>query len=358
MTDVLIIGGGIAGISLAARLSKFLKVVVLEKENDCGYHASGRSASVFIKNYGNEVIRELNYASHNYLENVNGGVLSPRGMMMLGLKNDKEDFLEDSKNLGLSMISMDEAISKVPILKRDSCDFVAFNEDVYDLDANLLLQNFIQEARHNGAKIEIGSQVTKIDYVKDSWKVFTEKGNYSAKILVNAAGAWVDEIANLAGIPSLGFTACRRSMARVPTPGENDPSYWPILLGVKEDWYAKPDAGQLIISPAEEEVVEPHDAWAEDLTLAEGIDRFQKFINHEIIRVTSNWAGLRTFSPDRSLVVGRAARNPNFFWLAGQGGYGFQTAAAVSELATELILEKIPTLPTKIHSALSPQRFN
>ena len=195
------------------------------------------------------------------------------------------------------------------------------------------------------------------NYNKKNWTVVTSHEEFSSKILINAAGAWVDRIALLAGISPLKFSPCRRSMARVPVPGDYNPKYWPHTLGINDKFYFKPDAGELLISPAEEELVEPHDVWANDLIIAEGISRFERFTTKKVTRVSANWAGIRTFSPDRSLVIGFAPENPNFFWLGGQGGYGFQTAPAASKLAKQLLLRGKSTFDKAIIESVSPYRF-
>ena len=180
---------------------------------------------------------------------------------------------------------------------------------------------------------------------------------FTARQIVNAAGPWVDQVAAMAGIRPLGFTPFRRSMARIPAPGGHDVSRWPMMFGPGEDWYAKPDAGALIVSPAEEDLMEPHDAWADDMVLAEGLARYEEMVTEPVTRLISSWAGLRTFSPDRVLVIGRDPREPSFFWLAGQGGYGFQTCPAASRLAADLIGGRTPELDADLVAALSPARF-
>jgi glycine/D-amino acid oxidase-like deaminating enzyme len=181
---------------------------------------------------------------------------------------------------------------------------------------------------------------------------------HTARQLVNAAGAWADPIAEMAGIAPIGIRPLRRSVARIPAPGGQDVSGWPMLLGAGETWYAKPDAGQLIVSPAEEDpVTEPHDAWPEDLTLAEGIARYQAFVTEDVTRLTASWAGLRSFAPDRALVLGPDPTDPSFVWVAGQGGYGFQTAPAASRLVADLVAGRPPELEPAVVAALSPARF-
>jgi glycine/D-amino acid oxidase-like deaminating enzyme len=182
--------------------------------------------------------------------------------------------------------------------------------------------------------------------------------NHTARVLVNAAGAWADGVAAMAGIAPLGITPYRRSVARIPAPGGHDVTGWPLLLGAGESWYAKPDAGQLIVSPAEEDPVGgPHDAWPEDIVLAGGIARYQAFVTPEVTRLTASWAGLRSFAPDRALVLGPDPLDTAFVWVAGQGGYGFQTAPAAARLVADLVAGCAPALDPATVRALGPARF-
>ena len=358
MFDIIIIGGGIGGISAAARLSQNCSVLLLEREGALAYHASGRSAASCIKDYGNAVTRDLNEQSFEYLQTENHGVLSDRGLMILAKKTQRNEFESSSESLGLTEISLSEAKIQVPIINSKVVAYASYREDVYDLDTNLLITNFEKEAKRNNAQIKNNATVVKIEYVSSLWRILTDDGEYCSRILVNAAGAWVDHISDLAGIDKIGFLPLRRSMARIPLPSGFDVGNWAFFSGPEEDWYAKPDAGQLIVSPAEEDLVEPHDAWAEDLVLAEGISRYEEFVTTPVTRISSNWAGLRTFAPDRSLVVGSAKKNSTFFFLAGQGGYGFQTAPAASNLLKDLIMGLPNDLEKNTREKLDPKRFN
>lgn len=358
MTDIAIIGGGIAGISAAARLSHHASVTLLEGEDRLGYHASGRSAAAFVEDYGNPVVRSLNSASAAYLRNENGGVLSARGMLLVAKAGDKDLFEREHREFGLSAISVNEARHKIPILDPETVQYAGFREDIYDIDTDLLLQNFRREALKNGAEINIKSQVTALSYGNKRWTITTSIGVFSASILVNAAGAWADPLAQMAGLDPLGITPYRRSMARIPAPAGHDVSRWPFMDEVGEAWYAKPDAGQLIVSPCEEHATHPHDAWADDMILAEGLARYEQMVTAPVARITANWAGLRSFAPDRALVIGRAPQQPAFFWLVGQGGYGFQTCVAASQLTTDLIAGRPSELTTQTRDALSPDRLS
>lgn len=356
--DFIIIGGGIAGTSAAARLSHLGKVLLLEAEPALAYHASGRSAALFEANYGHPVTVELNKASKDYHMSANGGVLSPRGLMFLGGAEDSAQFARDVKTMHLNEITVDEAIAMVPILNPDHVTHAAHHHACWDIDTDLLIQNFIKEARGNGAEILNSAEVRAISKDGALWQVTAKTGQYAARMLVNAGGAWVNEIAQMAGVASPGFSPLRRSMARMPAPGGHDVSGWPMLIGAGEAWYAKPDAGAWIVSPAEEDPVEaPHDAWADDMVLAEGIARYQDCVTEEVTRITSTWAGLRTFAPDRALVIGRANDDPSFLWFAGQGGYGFQTAPAGSQLLADIVAGRTSELAPEVVAGLSPARF-
>jgi D-arginine dehydrogenase len=354
--DFLIIGGGIAGISAAARLAPHGAVTVLEGEAALAHHASGRSAALYEPRYGLPPVVELSLASEAYFKAAEN-VLSPRGIMVLATAGNRAAFDHDADGMDLTRITPDHAKSIVPIINTDVVAHAAHASHAWDIDTDLLLQGFARDARSHGAQIITDASVTAIAKTPSGWHVSSAKGDYTAKILINAAGAWVDSIAKLAGIAPLGFTALRRSMARLPAPGGHDVSKWPMIFGAGETWYAKPDAGALIVSPAEEHLMEPHDAWADDMVLAEGLARYEEMVTEPVTRMLTNWAGLRTFSPDRVLVIGADPIDPTFFWLAGQGGYGFQSSPAASQLAADLIIGAKPDASKTLIAALSPGRF-
>jgi D-arginine dehydrogenase len=354
--DILIIGGGIAGISAAARMSHLGSVVVLEAEAALAHHASGRSAALYEPQYGLAPVVELSLASGDYFRSL-PHVLSPRGLMILAKAGEDDHFTHDIKVMDLPEISVEAARAMVPILNPEVVKRAAYASHAWDIDTDLLLQGFAREARTNGAQIVTGARVSAIAKGAEGWLVQSAAGEFRAKTLVNAAGAWADEIATMAGVRPLGIQPNRRSMARIPAPGGHDVSGWPMMFGCGETWYAKPDAGALIVSPAEEDPMEPHDAWADDMVLAEGLARYEEMVTEPVTRLLSNWAGLRSFAPDRVLVIGRDVRQPDFFWLAGQGGYGFQSAPAASQLAADLIGGRVPEASADLIAALSPARF-
>jgi glycine/D-amino acid oxidase-like deaminating enzyme len=356
MDDFLIIGGGIAGTSAAARLAAHGRVTLLEAEPALGYHASGRSAALFEATYGKPATVALNRASYAYHATADGGFLTPRGLMMVGGPEEEEAFLHDLAVMEMERVTVAEAGKIFPILNPNTVAFAATHAEAWDIDTDRLIQHFAKAARANG-QVLTSAPVTSIRRTATGWAVTAADTTYEARILVNAAGAWADRIATLAGIAPLGLTPLRRSMARIPAPGGRDVSTWPMIFGAGETWYAKPDAGKLIVSPAEEDPQEPHDAWADDMVLAEGLARYEARVTEPVTRVETSWAGLRTFSPDRCLVLGPDPLDPAFVWCAGQGGYGFQTSPAASALLAARVAGTAPDLPPEIVAALAPDRF-
>ena len=357
MSDFLIIGGGIAGLSAGARLSTLGKVTLLERERALGTHASGRSAAMFEESYGLPSTVALNRASYDHHANDQRGVLSPRGMLMVAGPDDAR-FDGDAQAMKLDPISAAEACAMVPVLNHDTVTRAAYHADAWDIDTNQLMQNFLNVINRNGGKVLTQAEVTHINRTRMGWELKSpQHGIFGGKVLVNAAGAWVDQVALMARIRPLGFTPLRRSMARIPAPGDHDVSRWPMLFGPGETWYAKPDAGALIVSPADEDPSEPMDAYTDDLVLAEGLARYEHYVTEPVTRMLANWAGLRTFAPDRQLVLGPSPDDPAFVWCAGQGGYGFQTSPAASQLLADLVAGRVPEIGKDVAAALSPARF-
>jgi D-arginine dehydrogenase len=356
MHDFLIVGGGIAGVSAAARMSELGSVLLLEAEDVLAHHASSRSAALYEPRYGAPAVVGLSMASGDYFRSV-PGILSPRGMLLVAKADGRDGFEHDLKAMEFDRISVEEARAIVPILNPKTVALAGYATHAEDVDTDLLIQGFARQARAGGAQILTRAKVTAILRDRAGWRVSSTAGDFAARMIVNAAGPWVDQVATMAGVQPLGFAPYRRSMARIPAPGGLDVSNWPSIFGPGEDWYAKPDAGALIVSPAEEDLMEPHDAWADDMVLAEGLARYEEMVTEPVTRLISSWAGLRTFSPDRVLVIGPDSHEPAFFWLAGQGGYGFQTCPAASQLAADLVGDRAPALEAGLVAALSPARF-
>jgi len=360
--DILVIGGGIAGVGAAACMAPDARVIVLESEDAIGRHSTGRSAAIFIRNYGNATLRALNAASEPAFgamaEICGGPVLAPRGEMLVAAEDELpalEAYLEGSD--GIERLTPDEAVARVPVLRRETIAAAAIEPDARDIDVDRLFQGYARLLRQRGGRIVLEAPAQSIRREGDAWVVDTPAGPFSAPVLVNAAGAWADAVAAMAGAQPVGLRALRRSAAILPPPDGHDIAGWPLVASASEQWYAKPEAGMLMVSPADEDPVEPHDAWADDMVLAEGLHRFEQAVTFPVTRVVRSWAGLRTFAPDRTPVVGFAPNKNGFLWLAGQGGYGIQTAPALSALAADLCAGRAPALPAATVASLAPDRF-
>jgi D-arginine dehydrogenase len=370
--DVAVIGGGIAGASAAAFLAPHRQVVLLEREDQPGYHASGRSAALFTETYGNAVVRALTVASRSFLASPPPGfaehpLLTPRGALHVGTAGDElwlDALLADTSALVASVRAVDatEARRILPALKRDWVRGGVFEPDAQDMDTHACIQGFLRLARHHGAKVMTRAEVGSLERSGGRWRIGTSGGQATADIVVNASGAWADVIAGMAGVPRRGLQPMRRTAFLFAPPDGMDVRDWPICIGPHEACYFKPDAGMILGSPADETPSEPTDAQPEELDIAIAADRIQAFADLPIRRIVRSWAGLRTFAPDRTPVVGFDPKAEGFFWLAGQGGYGFQTAPALAAVAAGLIVSGTIARPvadlgvTADH--LSPERLS
>ncbi|MEN9060714.1 NAD(P)/FAD-dependent oxidoreductase [Ponticoccus litoralis] len=358
---IVVIGGGIAGISAGAALASDAQVTVLETEPQPGYHSTGRSAALYIRNYGNAVLRVLNATAGPALEGglLGESVLGPRGALMLAGPEEMaalEDYAAGSS--GLERMTAREAAEIVPILRVERIEAVVLERDAQDIDVDRLLQGCLRLMRQRGGTLMTGAPVTALARDGAGWRIEAGGEVLTADIVVNAAGAWADRVAALAGLPPVGLVPKRRSavLMAVPNPAE-EVGRWPLFGSVADTWYAKPDGGRLMISPADEDPVEPGDAWPDDMVLAEGLDRFSQMVDVPLVRPSHSWAGLRSFVADKTPVVGMDPLAPGFFWLAGQGGYGVQTAPALAALTAALCLGGRPALDADTLAALSPERF-
>ena len=360
-TDIVVIGGGIAGISAATALATQADVTVLEAEDQIGHHSTGRSAAVFILNYGNATLRALNALAYPALDGdlLGQSVLSPMGELQVANADNLpalEAYLEGAE--GVERITPDEAQKMVPVLRRDRIVAASFEEQALSIDVDRTLQGCARLLRSRGGRIVTKAPVSALERQGNAWKVSTPDSEFAAGIVVNAAGAWADEIADLAGIRRIGLQPTRRSAVIMPMPGHlHGFRSWPLFASASEDWYAKPEATGLMISPGDEDPVDPHDAWPDDMVLAEGLHRFEQMVDLPIVRPSHSWAGLRTFAPDRTPVCGFDPAADGFFWLAGQGGYGVQTAPPLARLTAALCLGDTPDLPPDLIRSLDPARF-
>ena len=361
MADILVIGGGIAGIGAAARLAPDANVIVLEREAAIGTHSTGRSAAVYIRNYGNATLKALTTASlpvYESREFSDMPLLTPRGELSVAGEADL-DALDQAfaEGIGLERLTPAEAVSLVPILRQYKIAGAALEADAQDIDVDSLLQGYVSALRRAGGKIETGVTIRSIAREREAvWRVDADGETFEAPILINAAGAWSDVVAQLAGVEQIGLVPMRRSAAILPAPDYDGFDKWPVVGSIDESWYCKPQSGKLLVSPAEEDPVEPQDAWPDDMVLAEGLDRFEQATTYELTRVERSWAGLRSFVADRTPVVGFAPDADGFFWLAGQGGYGIQTSPAMAQLTADLIFKRATVVSADIIKAIEPGR--
>lgn len=340
MIDFVVIGGGIAGASAAAFLSPHGSVTLLEAESSLAYHTSGRSAAMLVENYGSEGARPLVKAARPFLEqppsgSVDSGLLSPRPVVWVS-DRDSLPHLEDmavsavANGAKCELIDSSEALSLVPVLRPEWLGGALYEPAAADIDVAGLHQAFIRVARRHDAEIRTGSPVTAIERRGGRWSVRSNGSVLAAGAIINAAGAWGDHIAGLADVPPIGLQPMRRTAFMVP--GGSHSSGWPMVVDSKETFYFRPDGVQFLCSLAEERPSDPVDARPrmEDVALA--IDRLNTATTLGIRTVSSQWAGLRTFAPDRDLVIGEDPAAPGFHWLVGQGGIGIQTAPAYGRL--------------------------
>ena len=345
--DIVVIGGGMAGAAAAHELARDARVTLVEREAACGYHATGRSAASFTENYGPPVIRRLALASRAFLTAPPDGfadqpLLTPRGMLTIA-RADQMEALEQELSRALEFVptmrrvTVDEALDLVPALRRDYVAGAILEPHSRDIDVHALHQGFLKGLRARGGAVVIEAEVTALARAGRAWRVATRAGDFACAMVINAAGAWADRIAALAGIPPVGLVPKRRTAFHVPAPADMAIDRWPLVNDVGGEFYFKPDAGKLFVSPADATPSEPVDAQADELDVAIGADRLQRATTIEVRRVTHRWAGLRTFARDGAPVVGPDADAPGFFWLAGQGGYGIKTAWALARATASLI---------------------
>jgi D-arginine dehydrogenase len=346
--DVAVIGGGIAGASVAANLVSNASVVIIERETQPGYHATGRSAALFSEIYGSAPVRALSRASRGFLESppadfAAAPILSPRGALHLGGRDDADLLdraFETAHRLvpSVARIAPAAVLDKVPAMRPEAVEGGGvFEPDARDIDTNGLLQGFLRRVRNGGGKIMLEAPVTALERDGSGWRILAGAAELRAGAIVNAAGAWGDAVAGLAHVSPIGLVPKRRTAFLITPPAEMDTRAWPLTIGAREDLYFKPDAGKLLVSPADETPSAPVDAQPEEMDVAIAADRLAQRTTIEVRRVEHKWAGLRSFVADKTPVVGYDPAVAGFFWLAGQGGYGFQTAPAMARLAAALI---------------------
>ncbi len=348
--DVLVIGAGIAGASAAYELAPYARVVLLEREPQPGYHTTGRSAAVFAPAYGNRVIRALTLASHGFYRDRAGGlaghpVLAPRGALFIG----RADQLPALDRLlaetapqvkGLERLDQGALLARLPVLRPDYVAGAIYDPSSMDLDVAAIHQAFLKGFRARGGQLITDAEVVRIATDFAPWRLETRAGAFEAAVLVDAAGAWADQLAALAGVPPIGLVARRRT-AFLFEPSVTVERHWPAVIDADEQFYFKPESGLLLGSPADATPMPPCDVQPEELDIALAVDRIERATRLRVLRVPRRWAGLRTFAADLTPVVGMEETVPGFFWLAGQGGYGIQTAPALARAAASLLVDGV-----------------
>lgn len=344
-SDVLVIGGGMAGTAIAAHLAAHLSVRLLEMEDQLGYHSTGRSAALFSETYGNSAIRALSRASRKLFFAPAGDFASvplvrPRPVLIvarIGQEAATEAFAAASGG-ALQAIDAGAALALCPALRSDGLVSGLLDSGTADIEVHELQQGYLRQFRSRGGQLSMRSKVTGITRLGSSWAVECGATTFRADLVINAAGAWAGDVGYMAGAQAIGLEPRRRTAVLVDLPPGVDAEHWPMLLDVEEQFYAKPDAGLLLLSPGDETPTIACDASPDELDIAIAIDRLQNATTLEVRRVRSKWAGLRSFVADRSPVVGFDAVQPGFFWAAALGGYGIQTAPALSRVAASLAL--------------------
>lgn len=340
--DFAIIGAGIAGASLGAELAPHARVVVLEAEDRAGYHATGRSAAFWEECYGGPEIVPLTLASGPFLRD--GGFLTERGALYIGQQRDEAEldaFIARFAHTGATLERLDRPalLARLPGALPEWTGAV-WEPACADIDVAALHAHYLARFRKAGGELALRARVERLDRRSGQWHIATAQGDtFAAGVVVNAAGAWVDPVAQLAGAQPLGINPLRRTVAQLRT-DPPPPANLPLVLDIGGTFYFKPESGRLWLSPHDEVPTPPCDAAPEELAVAEAVDRLTRVVDWRIEAVEHKWAGLRSFAPDRRPVYGYDPQVEGLFWFAGQGGYGIQTSPAAARLAGQLALHK------------------
>ncbi|MEH6521862.1 NAD(P)/FAD-dependent oxidoreductase [Sulfitobacter sp.] len=344
--DCIVIGAGIAGTTVAAELARVMNVALLERENQPGYHTTGRSAALYTVAYGPPIIRALTRASGPFFNvpdspYLTEPLLSKRGAVFVARKDQLAALAALKEELGSAVKSLDasQVTQMVPLLREGYAAGGLHDEAASDIDVHALHQHYLRVFKAAGGTLVTRAEVTTIRRGED-WIVHTTAGRFRAPVVVNASGAWGDEIAALAGVAPRGLTPKQRTAMIVAAPEGMTPDGWPMVVDVEEQFYLKPDAGKLLISPADAEPTVPCDAQPDELWVAHCIDRIERAFDLSVRRIENKWAGLRNFLPSGCPLAAYDTDARGFFWLVGQGGYGIQTAPALARAAAALIQHK------------------
>ncbi len=367
-SDVIILGAGMAGASLAYELASggARRVTIVEIEDQPGRHSTGRSAAMFFESYGNATVRALTRASRHFLEHPPDDLaelplLSPRSCLFVSdaprLPAIDAMFHAPDAAGTLRRVDLAEALAMVPIMRRNWLAGALIDESGHDIEVAALHQGYLRLARRAGATLLLAAGELRIEHRAGRWVVESHAGTVEAPIVVNATGAWADQVAVQLGARPVGLQPMRRTAVLLPAPPGHDIRHWPLVVDVDEAFYFKPDAGQLLLSPANEDPMPPCDVMPEELDVALAVDRFERATTMQVERISHRWAGLRSFVADRSPVAGFDADVDGLFWLAGQGGYGIQMAPGLARLAAGLLTGTAwPDAPAVAAAEVSPSR--
>jgi D-arginine dehydrogenase len=349
--DVAVAGAGMAGSAAAWALAAHARVALLEREAQPGWHSTGRSAAMLTETYGTAAVRALASASEPFLEAPPKGfaapLLSPRGMLHLA-GPDQMAALDAAERFAAACgartrrLDAAEVCALAPLLDPARVGGGLLEPDAQAIDVAALHQGFLRGLKARGGQLLTNAEITGVERDAGGWRLLTRAGTIRAGILVNAAGAWADELALQAGAPPVGLVPKRRTAILLDPPDGADPALWPMVIDVEERFYIKPESGLLLVSPADETPVPPSDAQPEELDVAIAVDRFEQVTGRRVARVVRRWAGLRSFVADHDPVVGVDPARPGFVWLAALGGFGIMTAPALGQLAAAAALGRSP----------------
>ncbi len=347
-TDFLVIGGGIAGAAAAYELSAYGSVVLLEREPVAGYHTTGRSAALYTEAWEKGIWRALAIASRTFLERpppdfVDYPLLAPLPVLIVG-RDDQRRLVDAaaadaSRNVEVALLDDSAAREVCPILRPGYVSLSILEPTAQAIDVDALHQGYLRGARRRGTVVELGRAATALQRASGGWRVIAGDRDYDSRVVINAAGAWCDEVARLAEVAVVGLVPKRRTAFTFPAPAGIDTAGMPMVIDVAEQFYFKPEAGQFMGSLAEATPMEPHDVRPEEIDVARAIERIEAATTLEIRHVRRTWAGLRSFVADGLPVVGEDPAAPGFFWLAGQGGAGIMTSSALARLVAGLVVE-------------------
>ncbi|WCL55067.1 NAD(P)/FAD-dependent oxidoreductase [Gimibacter soli] len=366
-TDILIIGGGIAGAGAAYFLSSHARVTLVEAEAQAGYHTTGRSAAFYAETYGGPKLQPLTTASKPFF------VAPPEGytdVPLVGPRGEIQLFREDERTVALKafadkqaalpavrMIDRDEVLALAPFLDGSRFAGAIYDPECRDLDVAALHQGYLRGLRKAGGDILLDAGVESLRREGGRWIATTRAGEIAAPVIVNAAGAWADKVAAMAGLAPLGIMPLRRTIVTIENPGlEGFRRAAPVTMDIGENWYFKPEGEGFLLSPADETPSEPCDAQPEMEDVALAIDSFEKAVGASVSKLRSKWAGLRSFAPDRAPVIGFDPRAEGFFWSAGQGGFGIQTSPAWSATAA-CLLRGVPLPDAFVAAGVDPEVY-